>query len=184
MTLPVEPQRIVCALHTRQAKPARKGFGDAEEFERELTSCFAAGVACEPFVPTETEMRPLAPCEYNRWCRSLGQRDDGLLHAQMLVARHPSAGSPLFPTGPVIPEEWGRAACTWMQEYAHSAGMLGLVSMPLTLQTLLAPTTVGNPGLVHDTEAAISLLAAFLGKERIPGRATHGSVRLERKVLT
>ena len=66
MTPPGEPLRSVYVLPARQAKPAGKGFGDAEEFERELTSRFAAGVACEPFVPTETEMRPLTPCEYNR----------------------------------------------------------------------------------------------------------------------
>jgi len=75
--------------------------------ERELTRCFAAGVASKSFLPTEAIVRPLATCEDRRRCGRLDLRNDGFLHVQLLVAYHLDASPPLFPAWPVTPEQRG-----------------------------------------------------------------------------
>src|SRR5215471_16100643 len=71
-----------------------------------------------------------------------------------------------------------------MEQHAHPAWVLGLVSVPLTLWTLLAGATVGDPGLVDDTHAAVPLPSTFLGEERLSRWATHGPIWLEGKILS
>lgn len=51
-----------------EAKPARKALRDAKQLERELISRVSAGVPCEPFLPAEAVVRPLAECEHSRRC--------------------------------------------------------------------------------------------------------------------
>src|SRR6266702_2871760 len=66
MKQPDEPTRIVCALLPCQAKPARKGFGDTEQFERKRTSRSGSGIASQPLLPGQTVMRTLGTRDRGR----------------------------------------------------------------------------------------------------------------------
>lgn len=114
---------------------------DTKQLERELSNRFGASIACEPLLPTEAIMRPLHAGE-NSWLRRKPDpRTNGFLHVHLLMTHHLHASLPLFPTRPVAPEQWCRAA---------RAGMLILPSVPLTLRTHLAGLAFGTPGLLND----------------------------------
>ncbi|HEU5377575.1 MAG TPA: hypothetical protein VFV38_19300 [Ktedonobacteraceae bacterium] len=86
--------RVVCVLPARQARPVRKDKREAEQVKRELTSRLAAGIASEPFAPTETIMRTQGTSEHWRWLFWLDREDDGLRDTQMLMVQYTDAQIP------------------------------------------------------------------------------------------
>jgi hypothetical protein len=78
-----------------------------------------------------------------------------------LRAQKLHAGASMRASRPVSPEQRCRAALTGMQQETHTARVLRLVPMPLTLFTQGAGTAVGDPGLKDQTQAAASLSSPF-----------------------
>lgn len=70
------------------------------------------------------------------------------------------------------------------EPHAHPAWMLGLVPVPLTLRTLRASTTVGDPSLIDDAQAPVPLPTAFLWEEPLSCWARYRPIWLERKILS
>jgi hypothetical protein len=64
----------------------------------------------------------------------------------------------------------------------HAAGVLGLVPVPLTLFAQGAGTTVRDPGLINQTQAAVSLWSPFTTPQALASRAAQAPIRLEGKV--
>lgn len=69
-----------------------------------------------------------------------------------------------------------------MQQETHSAGVLGLVAVPLTLLAQGAGTTVCDPGFVDQAQAAVSLWSPFTTQQTLAYRAAQAPIGLESKV--
>jgi hypothetical protein len=70
-----------------------------------------------------------------------------------------------------------------MQQETHTTRVLRLVPMPLTLLAQGAGTTVRDPGLIDQTQAAVSLASPFTTPQALADRAAQAPIRLEGKVL-
>jgi len=75
-----------------------------------------------------------------------------------------------------------RAALAGMQQKTHSAGVLGLMPVPLTLFAQGAGTTVCDLGLIDQTQAAVSLWSPFTTPQALASRAVQAPIGLEGKV--
>jgi len=104
-------------------------------------------------------------------------------HLHLLVAQHLDPGPPMLPARPVAPEQRGRASLAGMEQHAHAARVLILLSVPLTLRTFRADATVSDSSLGDDTQAGVLLSTAFLREEHFACWTTSRSICLERKGL-
>jgi hypothetical protein len=153
------------ALSCRQTQASSEGCWNPEQCDEWSGSGLCAGIASESLVPGQAGMGTLCTGEHDRrrWGRWLDR--GGFSHLHPLAIQHLHAGSALCSAWPVPPEQRSRAALARMQQDTHPARMLGLVAVPLTLQTLRASATVGDPGLIDDAQAPVLLPTAFLWEE-------------------
>lgn len=82
-----------------------------------------------------------------------------------LGAQKLHADASMLPAWPVAPEQRRRAKLQGMQQETHTARVLRLVPMPLTLFTQGAGTAVRDPGFKDQTQAAASLWSPFTTPE-------------------
>lgn len=129
-------------------------------------------------------MGTLCTGEHDRRRWGMWLSSGGFSHVHPLAPQQLHAGPALRSARPVPPEQWGRAACAGMQQDAHPARMLGQVAVPLTLRTLRASATVGEPSLIDDAQATVPLPTAFLWEEHLSCWARHRPIWLEGKILS
>jgi hypothetical protein len=154
------------ALSGRQTQASSEGRWNPEQRDEWPGSGLCAGEALESLVPGQAGMGTLCTGEHDRrrWGRGLDRGEFNHLHS--LAIQHLHAGSALCSAWPV-PRSRSGVALPWRgcEPHTHPARMLGLVAMPLTLRTLRASATVGDPGLIDDAQPPVLLPTAFLWEE-------------------
>jgi hypothetical protein len=91
-------------LRASQTESHSKGFRDAKELDRDLSSGERTRIASQPLFPGETVMGPLSP---GKRCGRAGESDSCRLYLDfhLLVAQELDAGPPMIPSTPITPEE-------------------------------------------------------------------------------
>ena len=143
----MQPSRAwVFPLCSCQTEPARKALWETEQLEGELTSRFGASIASEPFLPTETVMRPLGKGEDH--LRGGGEAAVGgdRLIGSALVSHKLYAGPPMLSAARVAPEQRSRTHQERMQQYADLARLCRRSTIPLTRLSQWTGTTTANTG--------------------------------------
>jgi hypothetical protein len=120
------------------------------QMEHEGSSPSGARIALDSLCPTQPRVRPFSSGKGGRDTnrRLRGGRCNGevdaLVNHQLLTG--PSLGSP----APILPKEGVRSNGKRMQEHAYLAGLLRVLTVPLTLLTQRATATGFDAGSVHN----------------------------------
>ena len=156
---------------------------DTEQADRGWRGESPAGITSHPLLPGQARVSPLGTREDDLpfFGMHLGSRRK--LHGHPLVSQELEAGPPMLPAVPVTPEQRMGADLEGVQQHAHLALLLRLVTAALTLLTHASGAAVCDPGRIDDAQAPLSFFAPFAREEQLACRAAHGPFWLEGEVL-
>lgn len=126
-------------------------------------------------------MGTLSPREDRRGSGRSRRKNWPHLNVQALAVQT-QTGPPLMASGPVPPEQRGRAYRQGMEEHTDLAWFGCGVSTPLALLAQRTGTATANAGTIDHAQAPIGFSAVLMWEERAPSRATQRPIRLEGKV--
>ena len=169
-------------LRRPQSQESSEVIWDAEQGDRGLWLARNGRVASQSLAIGKPIMGSLRPREDSRQGRSKRFLSRWKVYLDALMTQELHAGASMFPARPVSPEQRSRATLARMQQETHAAGVLGLVPVPLTLFAQGADTTVRDPSLIDQTQAAISLWSPFTTPQALASRAAQAPIGLEGKV--
>ncbi len=181
MKQPDEPTRIVCALLPCQAKPARKGFGDTEQFERKRTSRSGSGIASQPLLPGQTVMRTLGTRDRGRSSGFGGGKGWLSLDVQALAMQVETC-LPLVSPIPVPPQQRSRSHRQGMEQDADLARFACFAPAPLALLPQRTRTAIANAGGIDHPQTAIAFSTPFMRNQDIACGTPKRPIRLKGKV--
>ena len=175
---------VKAALNRRQPERGSKGCWDAEELDRDVTSCWRTRIASQPLCPRETRVRSLRTGQDHVRCA--WRSCDGRLQAHLdaLVPHELETGASVFPAAPILPKQRRGTNDARMKKHTHLARLCCGVAIPLTLLTQRTRAAIADAGRIHDAQAPIDFLASLLGTKRMSCWTLERPIRLERKVLS
>jgi hypothetical protein len=168
-------------LSRRQPERGSKGCWDAEELDRDVTSCWRTRIASQPLFPRETRVRSLRTGQDHvrgAW-RSGGRRQ---AHLDALVSHKLHTGTPVLSAAPIPPEQRCGIHPERMQQHTHLTRLRGRVAIPLTLLAQRTRAAVANAGRIDHAQTTIGLATPLLEVKLLPCWTAERPIRLERKV--
>jgi hypothetical protein len=177
------PTAVKTRLRRRQTERGGKAFWDTEQSDRHLTGCGNSCVANQPLCPREASVGPLGAgkdhCSFaTRSCRGWRQA-----HLDTLVSHELHTGAPMLSSAPILPEQRRETNLERMKQDTDATRLRGCFSIPLTLRTLWAATTIEDLGAVEHAQTAIGFAALLGWAQRLAIWAVQHPVGLEGEVL-
>jgi hypothetical protein len=157
---------------------------DAMQDHRRRGGIWCPGIAKQADLPVEAIMCPLGACEDARWPHFLREESLRETHLDALLWQKLETGPPMLPSGPITRSRNG--ADPPLRGDSRRLTLRGcLASFPCHWHCSrhLAGPAICDPGLIDQTEAAISLWSPFPTKQALASRAVQAPIRLEGKVL-
>jgi hypothetical protein len=187
-----EKENEIFLVHESEVEPSSsdaetessgKGVWYPVEFDRDIWSCFRAGIACQALGPGETVVGSLGTGKQsnwrrlNRWSRFSKFDIDALVTKEFHYLAPMEAPLPVSPQNGMRSEKWRQESSgllgfvAWPEHCADATRFLGGCPIALTLLTPQTGTTMTDPSGIDHAHTAISFRTTLLRIEGETGGA-------------
>lgn len=169
------------ALGGSQSEEGRQAFCNPEEGESDPLTRGVSGVAGQPLIPRQAEMRPLSPRDRRRG-DDRGRRQNWPHLDVQALAVQVQTRLPLVPAVPVPPEQRSRPHHQRMEQDAYLARFGRGTAAPLALLPQRTWTAIANASGIDHPQTTIAFSPSLVRNQHIACSTAQGPIRLKGKV--